>query len=46
MQGFSVQKNKDYALGDIVELPETYIGFDFLELVVEEPREPEKSRRK
>ena len=38
-------QNKDYAPGDIVELPETYAGLDFLE-PIEDPKEPEKSAEK
>jgi len=34
-------EGKDYLPGDIVELPESYVGRDFLE-PVEEPKEPEK----
>jgi len=34
-------QGKDYLPGDIVELPESYTGRDFLE-PVEEPKEPEK----
>jgi hypothetical protein len=34
-------EGKDYKPGDIVELPESYAGRDFLE-PVEEPKEPEK----
>ena len=39
-------QNKDYVPGDIVELPESYAGLEFLESVVEEPKEPEKPERK
>jgi len=38
-------QGKDYAPGDIVELPETYAGLDFLE-PVEEPKESEKIAEK
>jgi hypothetical protein len=39
-------QNKDYAPGDIVELPESYSGLDFLEPIVEEPKETEKPKRR
>lgn len=29
-----------------VELPERYVGLEFLEPVMEEPKEPEKPKRK
>jgi len=38
-------QGKDYKPGDIVELPETYAGRDFLE-PVDEPKEPEKTSEK
>lgn len=38
-------QGKDYKLGDVVELPETYVGLDFLESV-EDLEELEKSAEK
>jgi len=38
-------EGKDYLPGDIVELPESYAGRDFLE-PIEEPQEPEKTTEK
>jgi len=38
--------DKDYKPGDIVELPDSFAGLDFLEPVQEEPEKREKPHRK
>lgn len=39
-------RDKDYKPGDVVELPESYAGLDFLEQVEEELEKPQKPPRK